>query len=246
MDWDPIIAGDADEMGWDGGDPPHSASASESGHENGEDGGIQDVAAEDRDGSNEGPYNYSSDEHQHDMADEQHDMANEGQDSAQDRDEGDDEGEEVNGENEGEDEDDEDDKGGDDGYEEYEDEGDEEYEDEGGSHNESLDTGTKDDLGSLDDQSCPVDEDDEDKLLEEHYPEAGRVLQTKRPHFRAVLNEKLQKSDNIYHPFANQREWELGKWMHESGMSVSKMDEFFKLQYVGTSTSLLYRKLTRS
>jgi hypothetical protein len=239
MDWDP---NDAHEMSWDGGYPPRSRSASESGNENeGDrgDGEIHAVAAEDPDMENKGPHDNSGD-------DLQHNMGGEGHNQAEDRDEGDDDGEGVEDEREGVDDEHgvedngSDEDGEDDEAEDYTDEGDEEYEDEGGSHNESFDTTNEDDSRSLDDQSCPVDEDDEDNAVEEHYPEAGRVHQTKRPHFRAVLNEKLHKSDNIYHPFANQQEWELGKWMHESGMSMSKMDEFFKLQYVSGSTPLPY------
>jgi hypothetical protein len=243
MDWDP---NDAHEMSWDGRDPPRSRSASESGNGNEGDWGddeIHAVAAEDPHMESKGPHDDLGDDRQHDMGDEGH--------NAQDRDKGCDDGEgideregadeEHSGEDNGSDKDEEDEED-----EDYEDDGDEEYEDQGGSHNESFDTANEGDSRSLDDQSCPVDEEDDDNAVEEHYPEAGRVHRTKRPHFRAVLNEKLHKSGNVYHPFANQQEWELGKWMHESGMSMSKMDEFFKLQYVSTSTPLLYTKLTRS
>jgi hypothetical protein len=235
MDWDPS---DAHEMSWDGRDPARSRSASASGNEDeGDrgDGEIHAVAAEDLHVENEGLRDGLGDERQHDIGDKDYDRV-------QDRGEGDDDSEGADDERGGEDNrSDEDEQGErDGGDEEYADEGDEEYADEGGSHSESFDTANEGDVGSLDDQTCPVDEDDEDNAVEEHYPEAGRMHRMKRPHFRAVLNKKLQKSGNIYHPFTNQQEWELGKWMHESGISMSKMDEFFKLQYVSTSTPLLY------
>lgn len=120
--------------------------------------------------------------------------------------------------------------------EDEEDAGDDEYEDEGGAYaNESYETPDTREADGFDDQHCPVDEDGGD-IVEEYHPGAGEVIQNERPHFRAVLNERLHRNDNIYHPFQNEQEWELATWMHESGLPVSKMDEFFKLKYVSTVT----------
>jgi len=129
-------------------------------------------------------------------------------------------------------------EGEDEGKEEDEDEGDEEYEDEESTPREALDASdVENDLDSLGDQSCPVDEGHEDNTFEEHYLGAGCVHKTRRPPFRGILNERLQRDENIYLPFEDQQEWELANWLHQSGLSMSKIDDFLKLQYVSV---LLY------
>lgn len=234
MDWDPIPYDELPEMSLDGGGsdmadrenygPPRSRSAPQSdgedfaGNRGGEEENAgQPIVADDAGVGSDSPQTDGGDDGQHDN------IANDNQDEPEDSE--DDEGDEDYEH---------------DGNEESEDEGDEEYEDEGGASNEPVDSVDDEDAGSLEDQSCPVDEGDEGAAFEEYYPGAGRVGKQKRPYFRATLNEKLQKDDNIYHPFLNQQEWELAKWMHESGMSMSKMDEFFQLQYVSDMSCLLY------
>jgi hypothetical protein len=40
------------------------------------------------------------------------------------------------------------------------------------------------------------------------------------------------RTNNIYYPFAGKREWELGSFLHSSGLSMRKIDEFLKLKMV--------------
>jgi hypothetical protein len=43
---------------------------------------------------------------------------------------------------------------------------------------------------------------------------------------------------NEYYPFANETDFELGVWLHESGLSTAKINEFLSLEYVRLSHSL--------
>jgi len=58
--------------------------------------------------------------------------------------------------------------------------------------------------------------------------EAGKILRIVRPPF--LLYAESLKS--LYEPFNSREEWELAVWMHESGLSRSKMDAYFKLPHV--------------
>lgn len=42
------------------------------------------------------------------------------------------------------------------------------------------------------------------------------------------------QTENIYYPFAGKDEWELGSFLHSSGLSMRKIDDFLKLKMVGT------------
>jgi len=40
------------------------------------------------------------------------------------------------------------------------------------------------------------------------------------------------RTNNIYYPFAGKDEWEIGSFLHSSGLSMRKIDEFLKLKMV--------------
>jgi hypothetical protein len=40
------------------------------------------------------------------------------------------------------------------------------------------------------------------------------------------------RAENMYYPFAGKDEWELGSFLHSSGLSMRKIDEFLKLKMV--------------
>ena len=40
------------------------------------------------------------------------------------------------------------------------------------------------------------------------------------------------RTDNVYYPFAGKHEWELGSFLHSSGLSMQKINEFLKLKMV--------------
>ncbi|KAG8854142.1 hypothetical protein FRB91_003976 [Serendipita sp. 411] len=67
----------------------------------------------------------------------------------------------------------------------------------------------------------------------ENYPEAGRVFSRIRSKFQDDSEIQINTGKgNLHYPFANEMDHELGLWLHESGLSVSKIDSFLKLQYV--------------
>jgi hypothetical protein len=112
------------------------------------------------------------------------------------------------------------------------DEGDEEYDGSGAEEPGIADDANVDEASVLDDQTCPVDEDDEENIVEEHYPGAGKVHRTNNSHFQAILKAAVDRKGCLHFPFANETELQLATWMHQSGLSMSKMDEFFRLKYV--------------
>ncbi|KAG9055314.1 hypothetical protein FS842_002523 [Serendipita sp. 407] len=67
----------------------------------------------------------------------------------------------------------------------------------------------------------------------ETYPRAGHVFRKTIPRFQTQANSQIHTGKgNIFYPFANEIDFELGIWLHESGLSVNKIDSFLKLQYV--------------
>jgi hypothetical protein len=74
-------------------------------------------------------------------------------------------------------------------------------------------------------------------LLEEYrydFPTAaGTVLHHEQSRFNQVYKHQQEKgNENIYYPFANEMDWELGAFLTESRMAMSEMDQFLKLSYV--------------
>jgi hypothetical protein len=78
------------------------------------------------------------------------------------------------------------------------------------------------------------------QLHVETYPSAGSVHTKQPPLFqRASEMHHDLGAGNDYYPFANQTDFELGVWLHESGLSMAKIDEFLSLDYVCTPYRLL-------
>jgi hypothetical protein len=122
-----------------------------------------------------------------------------------------------------------------------EDEGDEECDDSGAEEDPSIaDDADVGDASVLDDQTCPVDENDEENIVEEYYPGAGKIHQTHESHFQSILKATLDGKGNLHLPFASEAELQLATWMHQSGLSMAKMDEFFKLKYVSMKITAPY------
>jgi hypothetical protein len=40
------------------------------------------------------------------------------------------------------------------------------------------------------------------------------------------------QTGNVYHPFTSLEEWSLARWLHETGVSMSRVDEFLRLPLV--------------
>ncbi|KIM22688.1 hypothetical protein M408DRAFT_78738, partial [Serendipita vermifera MAFF 305830] len=73
----------------------------------------------------------------------------------------------------------------------------------------------------------------------ETYPDAGFVYETDDPHI-SKESRKLRSmgGDEMYYPFANDIDFELAAWLHDSGLSRSKIDEFLKLKYVSVQARM--------
>jgi hypothetical protein len=82
--------------------------------------------------------------------------------------------------------------------------------------------------------------------LEPHievYPHAGFIKEEMLPEaFRnSAQVQSTLGAGNAYYPFANEIDFELGTWLHDSGLSRAKIDEFLKLKYVRQLLLLLPR-----
>jgi len=77
----------------------------------------------------------------------------------------------------------------------------------------------------------------------EAYPHAGFAReQIVQEGFRkSAQTQSTLGAGNVYYPFANEMDFELGSWLHESGLPKAKIDEFLKLKYVRDSLLLLLR-----
>jgi hypothetical protein len=74
---------------------------------------------------------------------------------------------------------------------------------------------------------------DRDDYTVDLHPTAGRILRKEEAPFaweRAY--QEMRGDGNVYYPFANEKEWELSAWLHQSGLPLSQMDTFLKLKYV--------------
>jgi hypothetical protein len=72
----------------------------------------------------------------------------------------------------------------------------------------------------------------------ELYEGAAWVTSRVEAPFSALLRSQLAVGlNNAFYPFAGAKEWELGCWMHNSGLSRRQMDTFLRLNYVSTRKS---------
>jgi hypothetical protein len=65
---------------------------------------------------------------------------------------------------------------------------------------------------------------------------AGTIIGHGPSKFREVYKELQEMGDNnIYYPFANEMDWDLGAFLVEDGMPMADIDTFLKLSYVRAS-----------
>lgn len=77
-------------------------------------------------------------------------------------------------------------------------------------------------------------------LYTEHHPSAGKVYGSRDMSFDAEIHSQHERGGgNIYYPFANDVDFELGAWLSDSGLSRSKIDAFLALKYVSPLSLLL-------
>ncbi|CCA75821.1 hypothetical protein PIIN_09809 [Serendipita indica DSM 11827] len=73
---------------------------------------------------------------------------------------------------------------------------------------------------------------DESELYCETIAEAGRVISEVEPKFVTQAAEHVRLGgSNPYHPFRDETDFELAKFLHNSGLSMNKIDELLKLKY---------------
>ena len=81
------------------------------------------------------------------------------------------------------------------------------------------------------DQSSDVASDvefqEEHGLVVDHFPGAAKTLGVGE-HLFQLIPQHL----NQYHPFTSKSEWDLAKWLMSSGITVSSIQEFLRLDYV--------------
>ena len=72
------------------------------------------------------------------------------------------------------------------------------------------------------------------EIYETCYPDpTARTIAKACPPSAELLEAQLKIGEgNHFYPFANEVDFELGHWLHEAGLSLAKIDEFLKLQYV--------------
>jgi hypothetical protein len=74
---------------------------------------------------------------------------------------------------------------------------------------------------------------DRDDYTIDVHPTAGRILwKVEAPFSRERAYQEMRGEGNMYYPFADEKEWELSAWLHQSGLPLSQMDTFLKLKYV--------------
>lgn len=71
----------------------------------------------------------------------------------------------------------------------------------------------------------------EDEFTMEYLPNSGTVIGEGKSE-RVQEFEKLLTEGLPWAPFPSRKEWEMAKWLIESGVSQSNMDKLLKLQWV--------------
>ncbi|KAG8824557.1 hypothetical protein FRC19_001546 [Serendipita sp. 401] len=90
-----------------------------------------------------------------------------------------------------------------------------------------------------------------DSLFRDRYNGAAEIKFNQDPLYLHILREQTSVGrGNIFHPFLNEEEFELGTWLNNSGLSQAKIDKFLKLKYVQSrapvpsfTTGMALRKL---
>lgn len=106
-----------------------------------------------------------------------------------------------------------------------------------------------DDLGFLTDSPLILDTASEDSrfsdasansLFVENYLGAADIIGTGPNMYAQRLEADSEHSEarqviGVWYPFAGRAEWELAKWLNSAHLSMNKVDEFLRLDYVSTT-----------
>ena len=92
--------------------------------------------------------------------------------------------------------------------------------------------------GHLAESSCePTTPSTQQSLYHVKFSGAGATFGRTETFMDRFNSDKYSGSrvDNIYYPFAGKDEWELGSFLHSSGLSMRKIDDFLRLKMVITN-----------
>jgi hypothetical protein len=78
-------------------------------------------------------------------------------------------------------------------------------------------------------------DDEDDDLFEVPFEGAGKIRGQIDPPFDTYMSNLRDNGSNIYYPFSGAKEWELVIWLHETRLSLAKIDDFLRLDYVRIS-----------
>lgn len=70
------------------------------------------------------------------------------------------------------------------------------------------------------------------ELVINTFASAGDILAKSTSPFMHWRNQQEALGRSLYYPFAGRKEWFLAHWLHKTGMSLARIDEFLKLEYV--------------
>jgi hypothetical protein len=76
---------------------------------------------------------------------------------------------------------------------------------------------------TLETRQCPV---------VDRFPRAGTGLRQSKTSFERIRARQEKQERPPWYPFESKSEWELAKWLVESGVTGKKIDEFLKLEKV--------------
>jgi hypothetical protein len=83
------------------------------------------------------------------------------------------------------------------------------------------------------DSLCPQMDPSTLEEWEDQHSKAGKVIGYSESYFAKVINNaKSSTAGNLYHPFSSLDDWSLARWFHETGVSMSQVDEFLRLPFV--------------
>ena len=122
---------------------------------------------------------------------------------------------------------------------------------------DQLELEVDDDLGILLDKPLILDTASEDSrfsdapacsMFVENYPGAAEIINTGPNMYAQLLEADSEHSEGRgivgpWYPFAGRAEWELAKWLNSAHLSMNKMDEFLRLDYVSSTTLIITLEL---
>ena len=85
-------------------------------------------------------------------------------------------------------------------------------------------------------------------MFVENYPGAAEIIKTGPNMYAQLLEADSEHSEGReivgpWYPFAGRAEWELAKWLNSAHLSMNKVDEFLRLDYVSSITLMTTLKL---